>query len=173
MNVVSRFCCLSIIALIGIADLHAHAADTDRSIRWLKETPVSLWEYGLMRLEKHVSGWSNERSSNPLAMLDGMVVTNQMDNHIIISGYTPNDSTKERCKKYLTAIREDASIRDGELLYGFDVSNYATLFINHVGTGPRGYLKHVDEVITIQVVLRDVKCVGPLVSSEIDYQERE
>jgi hypothetical protein len=131
-----------------------------------------------MRLDKHVSGWSDEDSSNPLSKLDGEVATWATDdnNNIMIIASNHSDSTKENCRNYLTAIREDANVRDGKVLYGGVVSYYARAFDvrgdRHL-TEPDGYLEHVDDLIMVDVFLRDVSCGGPLVSSDIEYYEDE
>lgn len=163
---------LSIVVCIYLALAPAHASDADRSVYWLKETPVSLWEYGQMKLEQHLSGWSDEPPYSPLLNLSGMINTSTMDDHIQINAFDiERDFTRERCKEILEAIREDAYVMGGKVPEEWGSSFYSSFFINHTTGGPPNYLKHIDEVISLRVALDGGACKGPLVSTEIQYEE--
>ena len=172
MRSICRRLSLGIVVSICMAFNAANASDVDRSVYWLKETPVSLWVYGQMRLSQHFSGWSDEPPYSPLSNLFGMINTSAIDDHIQINAIDINrDFTEERCAKILEAIRNDAYVREGEVPEEWGSSFYSTFFINHTAAGPRDYLKHIDEVISIRVALNGGACKGPLVSTEVEYEE--
>lgn len=138
--------------------------------RWLMETPATLWEFGLFRLQEQVFGW---KGKHPLADTARGVHYDWDRNRITVSISVTKPISKQKCKNFLNEIRKSAWIYDGNPPAFAGYSTFANSFRRGFtnGTEPKDFLKKIDEIIRVEVSSKNASCEGRLVSKEVLYKE--
>ena len=165
---------LGLIMFISPALLNA---EPDANIKYLMDTKVSLFSFGLYRMEGHLNGLRDH--SRPLVNIKGIInvkYDSYLNRIFIVSRILPNPklptkSNTEICRKEIGVIRR---------LGGIGKNSYYSYLFSPVGYEPKinakDLYRKIDNIISIKIMIAGKKgfnfsCEGALVSKEILYRE--
>ena len=97
-----RKICLAALAFTTIA--HAEPGPVGR---WLMNEPVSMWTFGMARLENYVGGWG---VTHPLGSYPIAVFYDWEENRITIWVIASEPFDKRKCSTILKELRKNGSI---------------------------------------------------------------
>lgn len=156
--------------------------------KWLMKTNVSLFSFGLHRLEEHLNDVSKY-----LHIIGARVHFNWEDNRIIVSTYAPFDSAnkfdEELCSILLNGLRSNGGYNDNKKQ--FDAVNsiwmmkFESIGYNVIGS-PKEFREKFAKIFFVYVYAPTLwihteppnpkgnlaSCGGPLVSKEVYYSRR-
>jgi len=169
---------LVIILFLCYPDTFSSATEGEDSIKWLMQRPVSMWDFGLEKLNTWVSSsdsFSRLRQDTDITF--GFRAYYQEDEgKILIFGIILNEFDKERCAESVNEIRRIGGIR-ADLTsippHAFKYSNYAYSFIPSVGDKSK-YEEaaiNIDKNIAIIIKMQNGECSGDLIASEVFVKE--
>ena len=156
----------------------ALASEGEDSIKWLMQRPVSMWDFGLEKLNTLVvSSESFSRLRIDTDITFGFrAYYQEKEGKILIFGIILNAMNKKRCVESVNEIRRIGGIR-ADLTpippHPFKYSNYAHSFIPNTGDSSQyeDAAMNIDKKIGIVIKMQGGECNGDLISSEVYVKE--
>lgn len=149
--------------------------------RWLMDTPVSLWTFGMSELNNSVSElgenglyFNTENGSNRVTSIASAYYEWEKNRIIISAHFLSGDRNYEKtfCETYLNKLREHGAVHDGEVAEPMSQSLYSQNFLRGFtdGSEPANYTTKIDEIIEISVTFHDGTCRGSLLATDIFHK---
>lgn len=178
-----------VLLCVGMAGLAK--ADPGPVVNWLINEPASLFDIGMMRLQKRVDDYIHMQTDERMKRFRMIVLYDWNTNRINIRGYIAGDNPvllEERrrqfqvmCEVYFRNIRRLGAV-DPKTGRHVDGNSYYSDLFAHSGYGskeePFKYMMRLDHIIMIEFrypnshpTLKPWSCTGPLLDSGFSIKE--